>query len=79
MLATAYFFEPGQSQDVHKHARSDKVVYVVEGEGVFKIGKDQLRMTAGSVAVAPAGIEHSLTNTGKEKLVVLQVVAPREH
>jgi len=71
-----YCLAPGQSQKAHTHADLDKVYYVVEGSGRFTLGGQEERLGPGEAAVAPAGIEHGLSNDGPEPLVALVVVTP---
>ncbi|MGE5218973.1 MAG: cupin domain-containing protein [Chloroflexota bacterium] len=72
-----YCFEPGQEQSPHTHAGQDKVYYVLEGRGVFKVGDDERELGAGEIALAPAGQNHGVANRGRERLVTLVFVTPR--
>lgn len=69
-------FEPGQAHPLHAHAGMDKVYSVVEGEGVFLLEDRELPMRAGDLLIAPEGVPHGVRNTGKERLLVLAVLAP---
>jgi mannose-6-phosphate isomerase-like protein (cupin superfamily) len=69
-------FEPGQAHPLHAHAGMDKVYSVVEGEGVFLLEDRELPMRAGDLLIAPDGVPHGVRNTGKERLLVLTVLAP---
>ena len=40
-------FEPGQEHAVHTHAGMDKVYQVIEGQGLFLLGGDEVPMQAG--------------------------------
>jgi mannose-6-phosphate isomerase-like protein (cupin superfamily) len=71
-----YCLEAGQSQKPHAHHDTDKVYYVVEGEGRITLGGASEPIEAGEAAVANAGIEHGLTNTGQSRMVCLVIVAP---
>ena len=71
-----YCVAPGQSQAVHRHEDEDKIYYVVEGTGRFSVGGAEERLTAGEAVVAPAGVDHGLTNDSTELLLVLVMVAP---
>lgn len=68
--------EPGQVQQVHEHDDQDKFYYVIEGEGDFAVGNEKGLAGAGMVVYAPAGVEHGVTNTGKQRLVLLVGIAP---
>ena len=69
-------FEPGQQHSLHAHAGQDKVYSVVEGQGVFLLEGQELSMTAGDLLVAPEGVPHGIRNTGKDRLLVLAILAP---
>jgi quercetin dioxygenase-like cupin family protein len=69
-------FEPGQSHALHAHRGMDKLYYVVQGEGVFLLEGRELPMRAGNLLVAPDGVAHGVSNTGKDRLLVLAVLAP---
>ena len=69
-------FEPGQEHALHAHDDMDKVYQVIEGEGLFLLADESVRMHAGVLLVAPAGAPHGIRNTGTERLLVLAVLAP---
>jgi quercetin dioxygenase-like cupin family protein len=71
-----YCVAPGQSQSVHRHEGEDKIYYVIEGTGRFRLGGAEARLEAGEAVVAPAGLDHGLVNDGAALLLVLVVVAP---
>src|SRR5687767_5406912 len=69
-------FEPGQTHALHAHVGMDKVYSVLEGEGVFLLENRELAMRVGDLLVAPEGISHGVRNTGRERLLVLAILAP---
>ena len=69
-------FEAGQRHAPHAHCERDKLYVVLEGSGELTIGEESQTVTPGDVALAPADVEHSLTNPGPERLVVMTVMAP---
>src|ERR1700730_10214325 len=72
-----YCVAPGQSQSPHRHEGEDKIYYVIEGAGRFRVGDAEERLEAGGGAGAPpAGVDHGLVNDGPALLLVLVVVAP---
>jgi len=77
MMVGLNAFEPGQAHALHAHAGMDKLYQVVEGEGVFVLEHDELPMRAGALLVAPEGVPHGIRNTGRARLLVLVVLAPR--
>jgi quercetin dioxygenase-like cupin family protein len=69
-------FEPGQEHAPHAHERQDKLYIVLEGEGVVRVDDQAEVLTAGDAAFAPAGVVHSIHNSGKERLVVMAILSP---
>ncbi|HWP24511.1 MAG TPA: cupin domain-containing protein [Candidatus Binatia bacterium] len=74
-----YCFEPGQEQSPHTHGGQDKVYYVLEGRGVFKIGNEERELGPGEAALAAAGENHGVFNRGQRRLVTLVFVTPKPH
>jgi len=68
--------EPGQTQAAHAHADQDKFYFVVEGEGEFAVGEERRMAAPGFTIWAPAEVEHGVTNTGAQRLVLLVGIAP---
>lgn len=68
--------EPGQVQAPHAHADQDKFYFVLEGEAEFRVGEETRRAASGTAVWAPAGVEHGVTNTGAQRLVILVGIAP---
>jgi quercetin dioxygenase-like cupin family protein len=69
-------FEPGQEHALHAHVGTDKVYHVLEGRGLFLLeGRDE-PMEPGVMLVAPDGVPHGIRNDGRERLVVLAILAP---
>ena len=65
---------PGRAPE-HRHTY-DEVVYVIEGEGVYHIGEDDVPMGAGTCLHLPPLVRHCLENAGPEKMRVLGVFHP---
>lgn len=79
LFCDLYCFEPGQEQKPHAHEGEDKVYYVLEGEGTFRIGNEEQGLTPQSIVLAPAGVEHGVVNRGKGRLTCLVFMAPPPH
>jgi len=62
----------------HFHSAMEESIYVLEGEGTLRIGKEEMKIAAGDYAAFPPGpdFSHSITNTGKNKLRYLCMSAP---
>ncbi len=76
MLVGLNAFEPGQEHHLHAHVGMDKVYHVLEGEGLFLLEGEELRMRAGEMLVAPADVPHGVRNDSAGRLLVLAVLAP---
>ncbi|GBD25813.1 Oxalate-binding protein [bacterium HR30] len=77
MFCDVYGFEPGQTQSGHVHEGSDKVYYVVQGEGAFSVGEEERTLGVGHAVFVPAGSVHAVRNVGAGRLVVLVIMAPK--
>lgn len=71
-----YAFEPGQTQKGHRHAESDKVYFVLEGEGDFRVDGETQRLSEGCAVFCVAGAEHEVVNSGSGRLTLLVFMAP---
>jgi quercetin dioxygenase-like cupin family protein len=74
-----YCLEPGQSQKVHSHDGSDKVYYVMEGQGKVTVGNDEKVLSQNEITMAPSGQDHGVLNHSDDKLVLLVFMAPKPH
>jgi len=74
--ADLYCLRPGQRQATHVHADRDKLSLGVEGVGRIRVGEEERQLEPGTLVLAPAGVEHGLTNDAGAPLVVLVVVVP---
>ncbi|HVN84193.1 MAG TPA: cupin domain-containing protein [Candidatus Binatia bacterium] len=77
MFCDVYGFEPGQEQSAHVHAGSDKVYYVIDGVGQFRVGHEAHDVGAGHAVFAPAGSSHAVRNPGPGRLALLVFMAPK--
>ena len=59
----------------HTHSGNEEMIYIVDGEGILRFGKEEIAVTAGSVIACPPGGEyaHQLINTGQGELHYLVV------
>ena len=72
-----YCLKPGQDQRIHSHAESDKIYYVLRGNGRFHIGGDERDLAAGQAVVARPNQAHGVRNGTGEDLVLLVFMSPR--
>ena len=76
MFCDVYGVAPGQEQKPHAHEGCDKIYYVVEGVGIFKVGAEVREVGPGNVVYAPAGLEHSVKNDVGGNLTLLVFMSP---
>ena len=76
MFCDVYGVAPGQEQRPHAHEGCDKIYYVVEGCGHFKVAGDVREIGEKNVVCVPAGAEHSVKNDSGSNLTLLVLVAP---
>lgn len=69
-------FEPGQEHAPHAHEGQDKLYLVLEGSGLVRVGDHAELLGPGDGAFAPAGVLHSIRNSGNGRLVVMTVLGP---
>ena len=77
LFCDLYCFEPGQSQAPHTHEGSDKIYYVVQGRGLFRVGDEERELREQEIVIAPSGQRHGVTNPGADRLVLLVFMAPK--
>ena len=69
--AVVYFeLEPGEHLGSHTDS-AEEILLVLEGKGEATIGEEQAGVRAGTLAVVPALVPHSVKNTGEETLRVV--------
>ena len=68
-------FEPGQELPVHSHeADSEVALLILEGEGVFTGGPQEVPFKAGALAIMPVSEPHGLKAGTRGRLLV--TIAP---
>jgi len=72
-----YCLEPGQFQKIHAHEGSDKMYYVLEGQGRVTVGSEEKELNVDEITLAPAGEEHGVANHSESNLVMLVFMAPK--
>ena len=77
MFCDVYGLNPGQEQAGHTHAASDKVYFVLDGVGTFRIGDEERSVGPATAVLAPAGVTHAVRNAGPSRLAVLVFMAPK--
>jgi len=68
-------FEPSQVVALHRHSEADEVFYVLSGAAKFTKGEETVRIGAGSIVKAEAGMFHGWRN-GSTRLILLSLLIP---
>jgi mannose-6-phosphate isomerase-like protein (cupin superfamily) len=67
--------EPGEAPPLHKHDDTEQVFYILEGEGVLRIGSDQKEFAVHPTDVVriPPTVLHSIRCDGQKSLRYLAI------
>jgi len=71
-----FYVPPGKAAfPLHAHSRNEEMIYIIEGKGVLRFGKEETAVGAGTIVACPVGVEfpHQLINTGTQELRYLVV------
>ena len=71
-------YAPNAYVQEHSHKIQEQIYYVLEGEGLLTVGKDEHLMRPHDYVYLPPGVPHSFTNTGTNGLVFLVVTTPAD-
>lgn len=77
-IAFVEIFEPGGATPPNVHQEAFEFFYVIEGEGIAKIGGRTIPVRAGDSFCAMPGHEHVVENTGTGRLYCLTIMTPNE-
>ena len=64
-------FPPGSRHDIHRHHNAEEIEYLISGEGIARVGSDDVRMGPGDVVIVKNGESHGFWNTSKTEDAVL--------
>jgi mannose-6-phosphate isomerase-like protein (cupin superfamily) len=76
MFCDVYGVSSGQEQKTHTHDGCDKIYYVIEGCGHFRVGGELREVGEKNVVYVPSGVEHSVKNEGGSNLTLLVLMTP---
>lgn len=68
--------DPGGGAQEHTHRKEQETMYFYEGTGIATIDGVEYKIEPDSVMLAPAGIRHSIKNTGTGPLKFVFVYCP---
>jgi mannose-6-phosphate isomerase-like protein (cupin superfamily) len=60
----------------HRHLKTEEIYYILEGEGLMKIGEESCLVGPGDAIAIPPGELHQITNSGPITLKFLCCCAP---
>jgi quercetin dioxygenase-like cupin family protein len=69
-------YPPGNFTPPHRHAKTDEVGYVLEGELGFMVAEEDFRVGAGSFVVRPKGVPHAIWNITDRPAKLLDMYTP---
>jgi len=70
---------PGADAGPEEQHGGDQIIFVVEGEGVVRLGAVERKVGPGGLVTIPAGVRHHVRNPGRTPLFFLTVYAPPEY
>jgi mannose-6-phosphate isomerase-like protein (cupin superfamily) len=59
----------------HTHADADEVIYVVAGDATLMLGGKEQRISSGSLAIVPRGMEHSVTRRSSGPVILTSTLS----
>ena len=65
------YFPPGSRHEVHRHPHAEEVEYLIAGEGVARVGDDDVAMVAGDAVFVPRNDLHGFRNTSETETAVM--------
>jgi mannose-6-phosphate isomerase-like protein (cupin superfamily) len=77
-IAFVEIFDKNGATPPNTHEAAYEFFYVIEGEGVARIGGKEIPIKSGDSFVANPGHEHIVENTGEGKLYCLTLMIPNE-
>jgi mannose-6-phosphate isomerase-like protein (cupin superfamily) len=67
---------PKRSTTPHHHPKTEEIYYILEGEGLMRVGTETQPVGPGDAIAIPPEASHQITNTGDETLKFLCCCAP---
>jgi quercetin dioxygenase-like cupin family protein len=64
-------FPPGAKHDIHRHPHAEETEYIVEGNGIARVGDDDVAMSPGDIVFVPANDFHGFYNTSETERAVM--------
>jgi oxalate decarboxylase/phosphoglucose isomerase-like protein (cupin superfamily) len=65
------YFPPGSRHEIHRHENAEEVEYLIAGEGVARVGEDDVAMGVGDAVFVPRNDYHGFRNTSSTETAVM--------
>jgi len=65
------YFPPGSRHEIHRHENAEEVEYLMAGEGVARVGDDDVLMREGDTVFVPRDDYHGFRNTSETETAVM--------
>ncbi len=65
------YFPPGSRHEIHRHENAEEVEYLIQGEGVARVGEDDVAMGVGEAVFVPRNEYHGFRNTSATETAVM--------
>ncbi len=65
------YFPPGSRHEIHRHENAEEVEYLIAGEGVARVGEDDVAMGVGDAVFVPRNDYHGFRNTSETETAVM--------
>jgi oxalate decarboxylase/phosphoglucose isomerase-like protein (cupin superfamily) len=65
------YFPPGSRHEIHRHENAEEVEYLIAGQGVARVGEDDVAMGVGDAVFVPRNDYHGFRNTSETETAVM--------
>jgi quercetin dioxygenase-like cupin family protein len=65
------YFPPGSRHEIHRHEHAEEVEYLIQGQGVARVGEDDVTMGVGDAVFVPRNDYHGFRNTSGTETAVM--------
>jgi len=65
------YFPPGSRHEIHRHQNAEEVEYLIQGQGVARVGEDDVAMGVGDAVFVPRNEFHGFRNTSDTETAVM--------
>jgi quercetin dioxygenase-like cupin family protein len=65
------YFPPGSRHEIHRHEHAEEVEYLIAGQGVARVGEDDVEMGVGDAVFVPRNDYHGFRNTSDTETAVM--------